>query len=71
MEEEYSCDRHLVVFQHKDWLLEVFRKETVDRYQVTAFYFQLFATKIISFEKIGTRGVSVGVTEDGRKGKND
>ena len=53
----------------KDWLFKVFGKETMARYQVAAFYFQLFPTKIISCEKIGTNGVSVGVAEDARKGK--
>ena len=35
----------------KDWLLKVFGKETVSRYQVTAFYFQLLTARIISFKK--------------------
>ena len=30
-------------------------EETVTRYHITTFYFQLFATRIISFEKIGTK----------------
>ena len=53
----------------KDWLAKVFGKEMVTKYQVTSFYFQLFTTKIIPFEKIGTTGVSAVVTEDDHKNK--
>ena len=53
----------------KDWLSKGFGKETVARYQVTAFYFKLFATEIISFEKIGSDCVSVAVSEDRQKRK--
>ena len=49
--------------------MKVFGRETVTRYQVTVFYIQLFATKVISFEKIGTKSVSVAVSEDGRNNK--
>ena len=53
----------------KDWLLKVFGKETVSRYQVTAFYFQLFTARIISFGKNGSNSVSVAVSKDGQKNK--
>ena len=49
--------------------MKVFGKETVSRYQVTAFYFQLFATRIISFEKNCTNSVSVAVSKDRQKNK--
>ena len=34
---------------------------------MTSFYFQLFATKIISLEKIGSTDVSVAIMEDDHK----
>ena len=64
-----SCEEFVDrLAKDKDWLGKVFGKESVARYNCTAFIFQLLATKILSFELIGGNSVAIVVTQDD-KGK--
>ena len=51
-----DCDRILdLLFKDKDCLFDVFGKVSVLKYQVTGFFFQLVATKILAFEWVGNK----------------
>ena len=63
-----SCDDILdLLYMDRDWLIRVFGMYTVRKYNVASFFFQLFATKILSFEWHGAKGVSCVLSRD----KND
>ena len=43
-----------LLYKDNDWTERVFAIKTVSKYNVAAFFFQLIATKILSFEWVGT-----------------
>ena len=60
-----NCDEFVdCLAKDKDWLLWVFGKESVTRYNVTAFFLQLLATKILSFELVGNKNVLIVISVD-------
>ena len=60
-----NCDEFVDrLAKDKDWLLWVFGKESVTRYNVTAFFLQLLATKILSFELVGNKNVLIVISVD-------
>lgn len=47
-----NCEEVLdLLFKDNDWLIRVFGKASVKKYNVAAFFFQLVGTKILSFER--------------------
>ena len=53
-----------ILWKSPDWIKSIFGKKTVAKYNVHSFFFQLIATKIISFQWVGSTHVTCMLTRD-------
>ena len=60
-----NCDELVdLLYVNKDWCKIVFGIKGVKKYNITSFFFQLFATKILSFKLVDKKVVSCTITRD-------
>ena len=61
-----NCDELVdSLYLNKDWCKTVFGIKGVKKYNIATFFFQLFATKILSFKLVYKKVVHCVITKDG------